>query len=175
MPNFAAPSSMTFDFVQRKSSDMLAEDIVNSGKMVFVAPDRIRWEYVAPYSSLFVMNGTRVLVENADGRKVMDAKSAGAYSRISRMILPLVRGDFQAAESRDFRTTVTDGGDCWRVELVPLRSGVRRLFRRVVAEVDKELGVAVRVTIDESNGDTTLITCTNIVLETPVDEGLFEF
>lgn len=174
-PDFASPSSMTFDFVQRKSSDMLAEDVVSSGKMAFIAPDRIRWEYLAPYSSLFVMNGARVLVENVGGRKVMDAKSSGAYSRISRLVLPLIRGDFQAADSRDFRVSVTDGGDCWRVELVPLRSGVGRLFRRVVAEVDKKLGVAVRLTIDEGNGDTTLISCANIVLDAQVDERLFEF
>ena len=174
-PDFTSPSSMTLDFVQRKSSDMLAEDVVSSGKMAFIAPDRIRWEYLTPYSSLFVMNGARVLVANADGRKVMDAKSSGAYSRISRLVLPLVRGDFQAAESRDFRTAVTDGGECWRVEIVPLRSGAMRLFRRVVAEVDKKLGVAVRLTIDEGNGDTTLISCANIVLDGPVDESLFEF
>ena len=183
---------MTFDFVQRKSSDMLAEDIVNSGKMAFIAPDRIRWEYLTPYSSLFVMNGGRVLMENADGRKVMDAKSAGAYSRISRLILPLVQGKFQEGESGDFRTTVTDcgsspdgvaGGDCpdgvsgrdfVRIEIVPLKSGGRRLFRRVVADVDKKLGVAVRIAIDEGNGDKTVITCRNIVLNAPVDESLFE-
>ncbi len=175
MPSLAAPSSMTFDFVQRKSSDMLAEDIVNSGRMAFIAPDRIRWEYITPYSSLFVMNGGRVLMENADGRKVTDAKSAGAYSRIFRLVMPLVRGDFQKGESGDFRTTVTDGGDCLSLEIVPLKSGGRRLFRRVVADVDKELGVAVRIAIYEGNGDETVITCTDIVLNAPVDEKLFEF
>lgn len=174
-PDFASPSSMTFDFVQRKSSDMLAEDLVSSGRMAFAAPDRIRWEYLAPYPSLFVMNGARVLVENADGRKIMDAKSAGAYSRVAGMIMPLVRGDFSAGKASGFKTEVTDGGGFWRVELVPVKSGARRLFRRVVAEIDKELGVAVKVTVDEGNGDTTVITCTNIVLDIKVDERLFEF
>ncbi len=210
MPDFAAPSSLTFDFVQRKSSAMLSGDIVNSGKMAFVAPDRIRWEYVAPYSSLFVMNGDCVLMENADGRKVTDAKSAGAYSRISRLVLPLVQGKFQEGESGDFKTTVTEcgncpdgvsggdgvkgvsggngvkgvsggngvnsvsGGDFVRIEIVPLKSSGRRLFRRVVADIDRKLGVAVRIAIDESNGDKTVITCRNIVLNAPVDDGLFE-
>ncbi len=171
----AAPSSMTFDFVQTKSSDMLDAPIVNTGRMAFVSPDKLRWEYVRPYSSLFVMNGERVLTENSGGRKVSSSKSGGAYSKISRIMMPLVGGEIPSGDGGDFSVTFTDRGDRWEMSLTPVKANARRMFAGVVAEIDKKSGVATKVTVRERNGDTTVITCTNIVIDSPVDESLFTF
>lgn len=175
-PSFPELSSLTFSFVQTKSSDMLASDAVSRGKMAFVAPDRLRWEYLSPCRSLFIINGERMLVDNADGRRITDLKSSGAFAGMFSMMMPLLRGDFRAVESRGFSAELSDGGgEHLLLRIVPVKPAAKRMFSEVVAEIDRTTGVAAKVTVLEKNGDRTVISCRGIVPDAPVDGGLFEF
>ena len=64
----AATSMQTMQcrFVQEKTSSMLAEPSVAQGTMHYAAPDRMRWEYTAPYAFALVVNGERI-VKITDG------------------------------------------------------------------------------------------------------------
>ena len=52
------------DFVQTKHLKMLNDKLVSHGKMYYKKSDKLRWEYTTPYHYIFILNGSRVLLNN---------------------------------------------------------------------------------------------------------------
>lgn len=49
--------NLTADFTQTKSVAMIREPQVSQGKMVYRAPDYLKWEYTSPNAVVWEMNG----------------------------------------------------------------------------------------------------------------------
>src|SRR6266852_1694208 len=63
----AAIESLKADFTQEKTLTILSEKIISSGKFSFRKKDRLRMEYVNPYSYLLILNGGKIYIK--DGQK----------------------------------------------------------------------------------------------------------
>lgn len=191
-PALSSPTSLTFDFTQTKSSEMLENDIVSEGKMAYAAPDKVRWEYTAPYRSLFIMNGDKVLTRNSSGEKQSKAKGGSLYTRISKLMTGLLSAGVPAGSASEgvseenpksaslfraegFDCTAEENSDGLHLKLVPAEQSAKRLFREVRVRIDKKTGVANKIEIEEKNGDSTTILCRNIKVNPEVDSALFEF
>ena len=132
-------------FTQTRHSSMLAKDLKSEGRMVLASPDRIRWEVLKPYPSVFVSSGELAIA----GRR------------------------FRMPTEKDFTATALEGEDL-AVKLVPVRRDLKSLFREIVVRADKQslqLRSALLITPD---GDWTLLEFKDIVTNRPVDAKLFE-
>ena len=132
-------------FVQTRHSAMLTKDLVSEGRLVLANPDRIRWEVLKPYPSVFV--------------------STGELSFAGRR--------FRMPTEKDFTATALEGEDL-AVKLVPVRRDLKSVFREIIVHADlKTLRIrsALLVTPD---GDWTQLEFKNLVVDRPVDAKLFE-
>ena len=137
--------TLQLSFVQTRHSEMLTKNLVSEGRMVLASPDRIRWEVLKPYPSVFVSSGELAIA----GRR------------------------FRMPTEKDFTATVLEGEDL-TVKLVPVRRDLKSLFREIVVRADKQslqLRSALLITPD---GDWTLLEFKDIVTNRPVDAKLFE-
>ena len=140
----------TFDtlqltFVQTRHSTLLTEDLVSEGRLTMAAPDRIRWEVMKPYRSVFV--------------------SSGELSFAGRR--------FRMPSEKDFTVTALEGEEV-TLTLVPVRRDLRQLFKEVVVRADRKtlrIRSALLVTPD---GDWTRLEFKDIRANEPVDPHLFE-
>ena len=133
------------DFVQTRHSQMLTKDLVSEGTVALVAPDRLRWEVVKPYRSVFVTEGEIP----AQGRR------------------------FRIPTDKDFSATVLEGEDVV-VKLVPLRRDMKQMFREIIVHADKKtlrIHTALLVTPE---GDWTQLEFKNIRTGQSIDPKLFE-
>ena len=133
------------DFVQTRHSQMLTKDLVSEGTVALVAPDRLRWEVVKPYRSVFVTEGE----VPAQGRR------------------------FRIPTDKDFSATVLEGEDVV-VKLVPLRRDMKQMFREIIVHADKKtlrIHTALLVTPE---GDWTQLEFKNIRTGQSIDPKLFE-
>ena len=132
-------------FTQTRHSSMLAKDLKSEGRMVLASPDRIRWEVLKPYPSVFVSSGE----------------------------LAIAGHRFRMPAEKDFTATALEGEEL-AVNLVPVRRALKSLFREIVVRADKQslqLRSALLITPD---GDWTLLEFKDIVTNRPVDAKLFE-
>ena len=90
-------------FVQTRHSSMLTKDLKSEGRMVLASPDRIRWEVLKPYPSVFVSSGELAIA----GRR------------------------FRMPTEKDFTATALEGEDL-AVKLVPVRRDLKSLFREII-------------------------------------------
>ena len=132
-------------FVQTRHSAMLAKDLVSEGRLVLANPDRIRWEVLKPYPSVYVSTGELAFA----GRR------------------------FRVPTEKDFTATALEGEDL-AVKLVPVRRDLKSAFREIIVHADlKTLQIrsALLVTPD---GDWTLLEFKDVAVDRPVDPKLFE-
>ena len=158
-------------FTQTRHSSMLAKDLKSEGRVVLASPDRIRWEVLKPYPSLFVAGGegdsfAPLGMTGKEAPSGMTGKEApsGMTGKGRRFRMPT---------EKDFTATVLEGEDL-AVRLVPVRRDLKSLVREIIVHADKQslrIRSALLITPD---GDWTELVFKDFVVNRPVDDKLFE-
>ena len=169
----ASMQTMQCRFVQSKTMAMLAEPSVSEGRMYFVSPDRLRWEYATPYAFALVVNGERI-VKVTDGKaEVLDGNSGRMYQGITSMIMGSASGK-KLFDTTAFDIVLYDDGTCWKAEMTPKRRDMKRLFSQLVFHFDKKTQVIDHVEFLGANGDVTSIRFEDIKLNEEIGEEKFQ-
>lgn len=137
--------TLQLSFVQTRHSAMLTKDLRSEGRMVLASPDRIRWEVLKPYPSVFVSRGELAIA----GRR------------------------FRMPTEKDFIATVLEGEDL-TVKLVPVRRDLKSLFRGIIVHADKQSLQLRSALLMAPDGDWTQLEFKDLVVNRPVDAKLFE-
>jgi outer membrane lipoprotein-sorting protein len=132
-------------FVQTRHSSMLTKDLRSEGRLVLQSPDRIRWEVLRPYPSVFVSTGELAFA----GRRV------------------------RMPTDKDFTATALEGDDL-AVKLMPVRRDLKSLFREIIVHADKKSFQIQSALLITPDGDWTLLEFKDVVANQPVDAKLFE-
>ena len=168
----SAMRTMQCDFVQTKYLSLLSDKMVSEGRMSYQRPDKLRWEYVKPYSYLSVFNGTKVYVGNEQRRDVIDTNSNKIFKEVARIMMNTVTGKALSSPT-DFTTTVSETPSAWEVTLVPRKKELRGMFTKIELTFDRSKRMISEIKLYEKNGDHTDISLRNIIVDKAVDESLF--
>ena len=165
-------SSMQCDFVQTKTVKILNEKLVSKGRMWYQQPNRLRWEYLTPYTYTFVFNGAKVSLKKNNRNDVIDVNRNRMFKEIASIMMNSVVGKC-LTDKKSFRTTVRDTSAEWVATLVPLSKELKQMFTGIVLHFNKEKNVVVKVEMLEKNGDTTAIVLNNIIKNHKIDAKTF--
>ncbi len=120
-------SSMQCDFVQTKTVKILNEKLVSKGRMWYQQPNRLRWEYLTPYTYTFVFNGAKVSLKKNNRNDVIDVNRNRMFKEIASIMMNSVVGKC-LTDKKSFRTTVRDTSAEWVATLVPLSKELKQMF-----------------------------------------------
>ena len=161
--------TMQCRFVQQKAMSMMADPLVSEGKLCYVSPDRMRWEYVTPYSSALVANGDRIVKVTDGVEETLDGKTARMYQGLVGIIMGSASGK-KLFDTSLFDVTLYDDNPFWKAEMNPKRRDMKRMFSQLVFRFSKETLVISAVDFVETGGDVTSIRFEDIRLNEPVEE-----
>ena len=165
-------SSMQCDFVQTKTVKMLNEKLVSKGRMCYQQPNKLRWEYVTPYTYTFVFNGQKVSLKKNNRSDVIDVNQNKMFKEIATIMMNSVVGKC-LTDRKSFKTTIKDTSAEWIATLVPQSKELKNMFTSIVLHFNKEKAVVVKVEMLEKNGDTTVIALNNIIKNQKIDAKIF--
>ena len=164
--------SMQCRFVQEKTSSMLAEPSVAEGTMHYAAPDRMRWEYTAPYAFALVVNGER-LVKVTDGKaEVLEGNAGRMYQGMVNLIMGSASGK-KLFDTTVFDIVLYDDNGFWRADMTPKRRDMKRMFSQLVFRFDKKTNGISRVEFVSANGDVTSIRFEEIKVNEAIGDKVF--
>lgn len=164
--------SMQCRFVQEKTSSMLAEPSVAEGTMHYAAPDRMRWEYTAPYAFALVVNGER-LVKVTDGKaEVLEGNAGRMYQGMVNLIIGSASGK-KLFDTTVFDIVFYDDNGFWRADMTPKRRDMKRMFSQLVFRFDKKTNGISRVEFVSANGDITSIRFEEIKVNEAISDKVF--
>jgi outer membrane lipoprotein carrier protein len=164
-----ATQTLSGEFMQVKSLSILDEQLVSKGTFALQKPNMIRWEYVEPFHSLFVINNDDLFSWNEITGKVERLKISGnpAMKIFSEHLLSWAKFDMEYFESH-FNLLVREGENVV-VVLKPLTSNT--IVDKIVVEFGRE---HIRsLAIFEPGGDFTRIEFRVVRLNQELPDRLF--
>lgn len=168
----SALKSMHCDFVQTKHLKLLNDKLVSKGKMYYQKSDKLRWEYVSPYTYTFVLNADKLLLKNQKRNDVIDVKQNKMFKEIARIMMNSVVGNC-LSDDKTFKTSLAATSTEWIATLIPLRKDMKQMFQKIILHFNKQKSMVAQVELIEKNGDKTLIELKNTVLNETIDAKMF--
>jgi outer membrane lipoprotein-sorting protein len=145
-------------FVEQKFVQMLKQPLQSSGRLIYVAPDRLRKDTLLPAPAELIVNGDHLTVRQPDGKvRDLSLSESPEIGALVESIRATLAGD-AATLTRYYTATLAGGPDDWLLQLEPRDQRLRKLL--TVVRIQGE-GTSIR-TIDttERDGDRTEMTVT---------------
>jgi len=163
--------SITSDFTQDKTLTALTEKITSSGKFWFKRSNRVRIEYLKPFTYLMIMNGDKMFVRDNEKENTINIKSNKLFQQVNRIMIDCVQGTI--LDSKDFTTKVFEDDDVFLLEMTPVSKALREFFQTILLKVDKHDYSVKSIEMNEPAGDKTTISFKNKKLNEQLADTVF--
>jgi outer membrane lipoprotein-sorting protein len=163
--------SIQSDFMQVKTLSMLSEKINSYGKFWFQKKDKLRMEYIRPYTYLMILNGGKIYLKEGQKENKISPGSNKVFRQINRILLDCVNGSM--LDNRDFQSRVFENDGFWLAEFKPLSSSLKDLYKNINIVIDKKDFSVSSIEMDEISGDKTFIRFQNKELNAHIPDSVF--
>ena len=168
--NMSRVKSISGTFTQKKDIKILSRPLVSKGRLYYLSPDSIRWEYTEPVKSILLVNKGNVKRFVFKEDKFIEDSSARieAVRIVVSQITEWFAGKFN--NNKDFKAEFIEG----KVVLTPQNETIKSFIKKVVITFSKNEGVISAIEIIEVQGATTYLEFNDIEINKPLPEGIFE-
>ena len=166
-------SSLSADFVQKKSMKILSKPLVSTGKFFYAAPDSIRWEYVKPIRSIVISEKGTSKRYIASGGKMIEDKTGGVQAM--KIVLDEVAGGMKGKFSANpsFAASVREGSETVIV-LTPTGKNTAGMIEKIEITVSRKDAVVKTVRIVEGAAAETRIDFLRTAVNPALPPGTFQ-
>jgi outer membrane lipoprotein-sorting protein len=158
-------------FTQEKHLQILAQPLLSRGRLLFAAPDRLRWEYQAPLASVLLMDAGRIqrFVKTGDSWTEDASAALPAMSFVMQEIGRWMNGRFD--ENPDFDARLEPNG---RIILTPRQAALATVIQKIVLQLAETPGVIESVTVYEDDANFTRLHFKDVTVNQPIDPAMFK-
>lgn len=143
----------TAHFDETRYLHLLSQPQRSSGRLIYVAPDRLQKETLEPTASRMTIIGDRLTIERPGGSpREMSMRDNAAVGALVESVRATLAGDLPAL-TRYFLVTLDGGPDNWSLGLVPREGSLRELIATIRIQGGRD---AIReIDTAAANGDRT--------------------
>jgi outer membrane lipoprotein-sorting protein len=163
--------SIASDFTQEKTLTALTEKITSQGKFWFKRSNKVRIEYIKPFTYLMVMNGDKVLLKDGQKENRVNTKSNKLFQQVNRIMVDCMEGTIM--DSKDFAVKAFENDKSYLLELTPNAKALKSFFSTVVLIVEKKDYSVRSIDMNESGGDKTSLIFTEKKINTQLPDAIF--
>lgn len=169
----AGMKNMQCDFAQTRSMKLLSTEMQSKGVMSFMRPDKLRWQYVAPYDYTFILNGDKIRLKSTKSTKDIDVQGNKMFRQITSIILNCITGSGLRSVA-DFRVELYEAGGSYMARLYPKKKELKQIYEVIEIQFNAALTMVSTVNMKERTGDATLIRLMNAKINSSLDGRLFD-
>ena len=163
--------SVSADFTQIKSLSMLKEKMTSAGKFYYKKGNKVRIEYLKPFSYLMVLNNNAMMVKDEAKKTNFNTRSNKMMQSINNIMMDCMSGNVYS--NKEFSTNVAESGKEYLLTMMPITTMMKKMFAKIEVYLSKTDFNVMRLNMIEQGGDNSLMTFSNRVLNKTIDEKLF--
>lgn len=157
MSSVRGVNQMNRSFKQVKTSPIMAKPSVSTGKMRYVSPSRLTWEYESPTALTVEIDGDNMTVLRDGKQQKLSPKHQTGLKSMMKVIVGMSNGS-SLFDDRNFEWKLFENNGSYKVEMIPKNKNIKRMFVRVNLFFDK--GTKTVTGLDLSENDDTVTTIT---------------
>ncbi len=163
-------TSVSADFVQKKNLKILKKPLISKGRVIFAAPDSLRWEYFAPVRSVLLVNNGSVKRYVLAGEKFVEDSSvnATAMQAVIENITMWMSGKF---ETPNFNVTFSGNQT---ITMIPKIPEMEKAVSKIELKLAEIPGMIEYVRVFESSDSFTELVFQKQEINNTLDPLLFE-
>nr|WP_287410798.1 outer membrane lipoprotein carrier protein LolA [Pseudodesulfovibrio sp.] len=159
-------------FTQEKHLSVFNDVIVSEGAFLFQRPRRLRWEYISPFRSGFVLNGeSGKRWDDLTGNHDVDLSSDPAMRVVAEQVLAWATFDLETL-TRQYDISVL-GTKPVTLRLVPKSSALKSVVSHLRIEFSPNAKSVSVVELHDVDGDYTRLSFYETLLNPSIPEGVF--
>ncbi len=161
--------NMQADFQQKKHLDFMSKDIETFGKMAFLKPDKLNWQYTKPYSYQIVFQKDNITI-NDEGKVSQIKADNKIFKKINALIVNSISGNM--FDDKEFTITLWKSNEKTLAKLIAKDKTLQKYIREIHLYFAND-AVVESVKLIEPSNDYTEIIFTNKKINTNLDESVF--
>ena len=165
--------SMQCDFTQTKTMKLLKKDMQSKGVMFFQRPDRLRWQYIAPYDYTFILDGDKVHLRSQRSSQQINVQQNKVFRQITSIILnSITAGSLKS--NADFSVELYKQDTSYYARLLPKKKELKQIYRWIEIYFNPRLTMVSSVKMLEKTGDVTTVKLQNVKTNIKIDAQHFK-
>lgn len=163
--------TLSANFTQEKTSTLFTEKMVQKGVFCYQSPKQLRWEYKSPKALTLLFNDTKVTVLTDKGAVNNPNKM---LNEMGKMIINTINGtNMSDNDNFDISYLKNNQDGNYIAVLNPTNKKIKANYSSIRVILNGKNYLAEKVILNESNGDVTTITFSNMKINTTLPEGIF--
>jgi outer membrane lipoprotein-sorting protein len=162
-------NTLQCDFVQEKTSTLVAEKAVAKGILRYQSPAMLRWEYTGPVPSMLILNRKNAVLFDKNGKR---QGNTNALKQLGDIIISMINGD-GLRQNKQFSTAVFESEKDFIVVLTPIQKRLKDYYKSIELKLDRSTFLASEIVMNEKSGDKTVIILNNTELNEEIDINKF--
>jgi outer membrane lipoprotein-sorting protein len=164
-------TSITSAFTQEKILIALTEKITSTGTFKFKRNNKVRIEYIRPFTYLMIMNGDKMLVRDDQKENRINVKSNKLFQQINRIMVDCIQGTI--VESKDFTVKIYENEKTYLLEMTPTAKMLKEFFETIVVTIEKKDYSVQSIEMNEPAGDKTMMTFREKKINDSISDAVF--
>jgi len=161
----AGTKTLTASFTQERKLSLLATSVKSTGRLAYVAPDRLRWE-LSPPDDIVYFIGPEGLSYRSKSSRATASPQGAQIARALADLRAILTGDLRQLEPRYELTGTRAGDETTIAGTAKEKNATVRAFTLVIG---KDLVAPVRTQLVEGKSDTIDLVFSNARLDAPID------
>jgi outer membrane lipoprotein-sorting protein len=162
-------NTLQCDFVQEKTSTLVAEKAVAKGILRYQSPMMLRWEYTEPAPSILILNRKNAVLFDKNGKR---QGNTNALKQLGNIIISMINGD-GLRQNKQFSTAVFESEKDFIVVLTPIQKRLKDYYKSIELKLDRSTFLASEIIMNEKSGDKIVIILNNTELNEEIDINKF--
>jgi outer membrane lipoprotein-sorting protein len=164
----AGVQTLVGTFTQERTIGLLATAVKSEGEMTLVRPDRLRWELKPPDAITYWIGPEGIAYATPSGGASAGKSASGRFGAVLGDLMTLLGGDLGTLRARyDLTVQKADGGLVLGAR--PLADEVKKHVKSLSLKLPQNLWAVSRIEIEESGGDRSVITFSQVQRDVKVD------
>jgi outer membrane lipoprotein-sorting protein len=164
--------SIQADFIQEKSLTMLSEKIISNGRFQFRKNDKLRMEYLHPFTYLMILNDGKIYIKDGQKENTISASANPVLKQVNQILIECLSGSM--LDNPDFQSHIYENTGSWLIEFKPIAKKLKELYKNINIVLDKKDFTASSIGMYDASGDKTIIRFQNKELNAQISESLFK-
>jgi outer membrane lipoprotein-sorting protein len=164
----ASLKTLTVPFTQERTIGLLASTVKSEGELTMVRPDKLRWELKAPDAVTYWITPEGFSYATASGGASVGKAAAARFAAVLGDLTALCGGDLESLRKR-YDLSVPSTSDGIVLLASPKADDVKKHIKSLELLTTPDLADLRRITIEEKNGDRSVITFGKAVRDAAVD------
>ena len=160
------------DFIQTQEMEFLSDAATSKGKLVFKAPNLVRWEYVSPYPYIVIFKDGKLLLNDGGKKSDIDLSSNKLFQNLNNLIVGSINGDM--FDDKAFDITYFKNSEGFLVKFIPKDNKMKRFIASFELTFNKNLVDVQKLKMIEPSGDFSTIIFINKKTNTQVSDSVFK-